>query len=108
LFINLYRDEPVAQLPFRLLATLMDVDEALTNWRYRHALMVRRMIGSRMGTGGTSGFDYLDDSAKHARVFTDLFNLSTFLLPRSEIPPLPADVERAMGFYVAGGEGDPP
>jgi tryptophan 2,3-dioxygenase len=105
LFINLYRDEPVAQLPFRLLATLMDVDEALTNWRYRHALMVRRMIGSRMGTGGTSGFDYLDDSAKQARVFTDLFNLSTFLLPRSQIPPLPADVERAMGFFMAGGTG---
>ena len=111
LFINLYRDEPVVQLPFRLLATLMDVDEALTNWRYRHALMVRRMIGSRMGTGGTSGFDYLDDSAKHARVFTDLFNLSTFLLPRSQIPPLPADVERAMGFFMAGGtsgEGNAP
>ena len=103
LLINLYRDEPVLQLPFRLLATLMDVDEGLTNWRYRHALMVRRMIGSRMGTGGTSGYDYLDDSAKHARVFTDLFNLSTYLLPRSDIPPLPAEVERAMGFYVSSG-----
>jgi tryptophan 2,3-dioxygenase len=70
--------------------------------------MVRRMIGSRMGTGGTSGFDYLDDSAKHARVFTDLFNLSTFLLPRAEIPPLPADVERAMGFYLSVGHGPDP
>jgi tryptophan 2,3-dioxygenase len=104
LLINLYRDEPIVQLPFRLLATLMDVDEGLTNWRYRHALMVRRMIGSRMGTGGTSGGDYLDDSAKHSRVFTDLFNLSTFLLPRADIPPLPAEVERAMGFYLAGKE----
>ncbi len=103
LLINLYRDEPVVQLPFRLLATLMDVDEALTNWRLRHVLMVRRMIGSRMGTGGTSGSDYLDDSAKHARVFTDLFNLSTFLLPRADIPPLPADIVRAMGFYVSSG-----
>jgi tryptophan 2,3-dioxygenase len=56
-----------------------------------------------MGTGGTSGFDYLDDSAKHARVFTDLFNLSTYLLPRSEIPPLPEDVQRAMGFYLSSG-----
>jgi tryptophan 2,3-dioxygenase len=102
LLINLYRDEPVVQLPFRLLATLMDVDEGLTNWRLRHALMVRRMIGSRMGTGGTSGYDYLDESAKHARVFTDLFNLSTFLLPRADIPPLPADVERAMGFSLSG------
>jgi tryptophan 2,3-dioxygenase len=104
LLINLYRDEPVLQLPFRLLATLMDVDEGLTNWRYRHALMVRRMIGSRMGTGGTSGYDYLYESAERSRVFTDLFNLSTFLLPRAEIPPLPADVARAMGFYVSGRE----
>jgi tryptophan 2,3-dioxygenase len=107
LLINLYRDEPLLQLPFRLLATLMDVDETLTTWRTRHALMVRRMIGSRMGTGGTSGFDYLDESAQHARVFTDLFNLSTFLLPRSDIPPLPADVERLMGFYVSSGLGPP-
>jgi tryptophan 2,3-dioxygenase len=105
LLINLYRDEPAMQLPFRLLATLMDVDEGLTNWRYRHALMVRRMIGSRMGTGGTSGYDYLEESAKHARVFTDLFNLSTFLLPHAEIPPLPAEVERAMGFYLSNKEG---
>jgi tryptophan 2,3-dioxygenase len=103
LLINLYRDEPVVQVPFRLLATLMDVDEGLTNWRYRHALMVRRMIGSRMGTGGTSGYDYLDESAKHARVFTDLFNLSTYLLPRADIPPLPDDVVRAMGFYLSAG-----
>jgi tryptophan 2,3-dioxygenase len=95
----------MVQLPFRLLATLMDVDEGLTNWRYRHALMVRRMIGTRMGTGGTSGSNYLDESAKHARVFTDLFNLSTFLLPRAEIPPLPAEVERAMGFYLSVGHG---
>ena len=103
LLINLYRDEPVLQLPFRLLETLMDVDEGLTTWRHRHALMVRRMIGTKMGTGGTSGSDYLDESAKRSRVFTDLFNLSTYLLPRAEIPPLPAEVEQAMGFYISSG-----
>ncbi|HYZ99673.1 MAG TPA: tryptophan 2,3-dioxygenase family protein [Acidimicrobiales bacterium] len=101
LLINLYRDEPVLQLPYRLLATLMDVDEGLTNWRYRHALMVRRMIGGRMGTGGTSGYDYLYESAERVRVFNDLFTLSTYLVPRAQIPPLPADVERAMGFYLS-------
>src|SRR5690606_39226900 len=40
LFITLYRDEPVLQLPFRLLNGLMDIDETMTAWRYRHALMV--------------------------------------------------------------------
>jgi tryptophan 2,3-dioxygenase len=104
LLINLYRDEPVLQLPFRLLATLMDVDEGFTNWRNRHALMVRRMIGTRMGTGGTSGYGYLDESAHTARVFSDLFTLSTFLLPRADIPPLPEEVQRAMGFFLATGE----
>src|SRR5207247_970288 len=39
LFIIVYRDRPVLQLPFRLLAALMNVDELLTLWRYRHALM---------------------------------------------------------------------
>ena len=50
LFINLYRDEPIVQLPFGILTALMDIDEGLTSWRYRHALMVRRMIGARVGT----------------------------------------------------------
>ena len=51
LLINLYRDEPILHLPFRFLTNLMDVDETLTTWRYRHALMVSRMIGGRIGTG---------------------------------------------------------
>lgn len=55
LFINLYRDEPALQLPFRLLSLLMDIDEAMTTWRHRHALMVQRMIGVKVGTGGSSG-----------------------------------------------------
>ena len=59
LLITLYRDQPVLQLPFRLLTALMDVDEPLTLWRYRHALMVQRMIGVKIGTGGSSGHDYL-------------------------------------------------
>src|SRR5260370_583891 len=54
LFIIVYRDRPVLQLPFRLLAALMNVDELLTLWRYRHALMVQRMIGVKIGTGGAA------------------------------------------------------
>jgi tryptophan 2,3-dioxygenase len=94
LLINLYRDEPILQLPFRLLQLLMDVDEGLTNWRYRHALMAFRMIGNRVGTGGTSGSDYLRDAAERYKVFTDLFNLTTFFLPRSALPALPKEIAR--------------
>jgi tryptophan 2,3-dioxygenase len=98
LFINLYRDEPALQLPFRLLSLLMDIDEQLTTWRYRHALMVQRMIGLKVGTGGSSGHDYLRLTAEHHRVFRDLFALSTFFIPRSRLPALPPDVRRAMDY----------
>ncbi len=98
LFINLYRDDPVLQLPFRLLSVLMDMDENLTTWRYRHALMAQRMIGRKVGTGGSSGFDYLRRTAERHRVFGDLFALSTYFLPRSQLPPLPEALRRSMGY----------
>ena len=98
LLINLYRDEPILQLPFRLLSLLVDVDENFTTWRYRHALMVHRMIGAKIGTGGSSGHEYLREAAERNKVFTDLINLSTYLIPRSALPALPPDVSRTMGF----------
>lgn len=101
LFINLYRTEPVLQLPFRLLSGLMDVDENLTAWRYRHVLLVHRMIGRKVGTGGSSGYDYLRQTAERHRVFADLFALSTFFIPRSRLPALPAEVRRIMGYRYA-------
>lgn len=101
LFINLYRDEPVLQLPFRLLSGLMDIDEHLANWRLRHALMVQRMIGRKVGTGGSSGYDYLRQTAERHRVFGDLFALSTFYIPRSRLPALPAELRRIMGYSYA-------
>lgn len=103
LLINLYRDEPILQLPFCVLQLLMDVDEGLTNWRYRHALMAWRMIGNKVGTGGTAGTEYLREAAERYKVFTDLFNLSTFFLPRSELPRLPDEVVRKMSFQYTGG-----
>ncbi|HET6222041.1 MAG TPA: tryptophan 2,3-dioxygenase family protein [Dongiaceae bacterium] len=98
LFVNLYRDEPALQLPFRLLSLLMDIDEQLTTWRYRHALMVQRMIGLKVGTGGSSGHDYLRRTAEQHHAFGDLFALSTFFIPRSQLPPLPPEVRRAMSY----------
>jgi tryptophan 2,3-dioxygenase len=102
LFIIVYRDRPVLQLPFRLLAALMNVDELLTLWRYRHALMVQRMIGVKIGTGGSAGHEYLRDTAAKHRIFSDLFRLSTYLIPRSRLPKLPRELEDAMGYrYTA-------
>ena len=98
IFINLYRDEPILHLPFRFLNLLAEVDELFTTWRYRHALMVHRMIGAKIGTGGSSGHEYLMSTVDKHRVFIDLFNLSTYLIPRSELPELPADLVKKLGF----------
>lgn len=98
LLINLYRDQPILHLPFRLLTLLMDVDELFTRWRHRHALMVSRMIGTKIGTGGSTGSSYLSKVAEHNRVYTELFNLSTLFVPRSELPELPPEVSARMDF----------
>lgn len=99
LLIQLYRDQPILQLPFRLLTALQDMDEWFTTWRYRHALMAKRMLGSKVGTGGSSGYHYLRDSTDKHKVFQDLFQLTTFFVPRSKLPKLPAAVERELGFH---------
>jgi len=98
LLINLYRDEPILHLPFRLLALLADIDRNFTTWRQRHAQMVMRMIGTRIGTGGSSGHEYLDRTAARHKVFADLSALSSFFIPRSALPKLPAEVRSRMGF----------
>lgn len=98
LFITLYRDQPAIQEPFRLIELLMDLDEGFTTWRYRHAQMALRMIGRRVGTGGSAGAKYLEKSAERSRVFGDLFSLSTFLVPRADRPELPEGILDSMRY----------
>lgn len=101
LLVQLYRDQPALQLPFRLITALQDMDELFTTWRHRHALMTKRMLGSKVGTGGSSGFQYLRDAADKHKVFQDLFQLTTFFVPRSKLPKLPKEVERELGFHYS-------
>ncbi len=101
LLISLYRDEPVFHMPYRLLTALIDIDEGFATWRQRHALMVHRMIGGKIGTGGTTGHRYLQATTDRHRIFRDLFDLSTFLIPRSTLPELPDEVESQMQFRYA-------
>lgn len=98
LFINVYRDMPILHLPFKLLTLTMDIDELLTTWRYKHALMVHRMIGNKIGTGGSSGFDYLRMTVEKHKIFTDLFDLSTLFIPRSQLPELPEGLVKKLDF----------
>lgn len=99
LLIFLYRDQPILSQPFKLLTKLIDLDELMTTWRHRHALLAQRMIGTKIGTGGTTGHVYLSQAADKHKVFSDLANLSTFLIPRSALPGLPEQVVRNLGFY---------
>ncbi len=100
LFIQLYRDLPILHQPNRMIMQLLDLDEILTQWRYRHALMAHRMLGKKIGTGGSSGYEYLKSAADKHKIFTDFFNLTTFLLPRSTVPHLPKDLSSKMGYTV--------
>jgi tryptophan 2,3-dioxygenase len=100
LFISLYRDEPLLSLPYRLITGLIDIDESFTTWRYRHAIMAHRLLGTKIGTGGSSGHEYLKMAADNNRAYMDLFNLSTFLIPRSMRPELPKEIREKLNFGI--------
>jgi len=51
---------------------LVDIDEGLQEWRYRHVKMVERTIGHKSGTGGSSGVGYLSSTLFHP-IFPDLW-----------------------------------
>ncbi|KAL3265673.1 hypothetical protein HHI36_009876 [Cryptolaemus montrouzieri] len=114
IMITFYRDEPRFSQPHQILTLLMDIDSLITKWRYNHVLMVQRMIGStQLGTGGSSGYQYLRSTlSDRYKVFVDLFNLSTFLIPRSYIPPLTDEIRSQLclrwgvnNITVTNGEG---
>jgi tryptophan 2,3-dioxygenase len=54
--IDIYRRDPVLA---SLCERLVDLDEGVQEWRYRHVKMVQRTIGTKMGTGGSAGTAYL-------------------------------------------------
>jgi tryptophan 2,3-dioxygenase len=101
LFIMLYRGYPLLQLPFQLLNNLLDIDEQLSTWRHRHMNMVHRMIGTRIGTGGSSGKDYLKSAADKHYIFKEIAQLTSFLIERRRLPQLPAVIERQLGFATS-------
>ena len=61
--------------------------------------MVQRMIGAKVGTGGSSGYAYLKATVDRHKVFTDLLLLPTFLIPKALTPPLSADVRASLAFW---------
>lgn len=98
LFIMLYRGYPLLHMPFQLLSTLLEVDELMATWRTRHMNMVHRMIGSRVGTGNSSGRGYLKAALDKHYIFGEVAELNGLLLERRNLPKLPASLERHFGF----------
>jgi len=87
LFIESYRNLPLLAWPRLLIDTVVEVEEQFVLWRHRHARMTERTIGRRVGTGGSSGVDYLDRAAQ-GRIFPELWAVRTLLLPADFLPPL--------------------
>lgn len=99
LFIMLYRGYPILQLPFQLLNALLDADEQLSTWRYRHINMVHRIIGTRVGTGGSTGKEYLKGALDKHYIFKEIAQLTSFLIERRKLPKLSEAMEKRLGFH---------
>ena len=73
--VTVYRSDPDASL---VAERLVDLDEGIQEWRYRHVKMVERTIGTKSGTGGSSGVAYLR-STLFKPAFPDLWEIRSRL-----------------------------
>jgi tryptophan 2,3-dioxygenase len=73
--VAIYRDDPAAG---GVCERLVDIDEGIQEWRYRHVKMVERTIGARPGTGGSAGAGYLR-STLFRPAFPDLWEIRSRL-----------------------------
>ncbi len=101
LFIMLYRDFPVFQTAYQILDNLIEIDHLMSTWRYNHFVVVRRMIGQRVGTGNTSGGQYLEAAISKHYIFKELSQLSTFLINRRQLPKLPNELIQHLGYAIS-------
>jgi tryptophan 2,3-dioxygenase len=76
--VDIFRDRERYGDLFDLCEALLDHDEAFAHWRARHVLMVERQIGSKIGTGGSSGAEYLRTTLGK-RFFPELWNVRSLL-----------------------------
>ena len=73
--LQIYRQDPLRAM---VCERLIDLDEGLQEWRYRHVKMVERTIGAKMGTGGSEGAEYLRRTL-FKPLFEDLWTIRTEL-----------------------------
>lgn len=75
---RIYSNEAEYYDLFLLLEDLIEFDERFLLWRGRHIRMVERMIGQKIGTGGSSGAQYLEKTLSQ-RFFPELWEVRTYL-----------------------------
>ena len=85
IFIEIYRELPLLAWPREVLEGLVALEQSFIAYRQRHARMAERVIGRRVGTGGSSGVEYLDRMALEYRVFKDLWGVRTLLVKRDRL-----------------------
>ena len=73
--IDIYRARSAIS---ELCERLVDLDEGIQEWRYRHVKMVERTIGTRPGTGGSAGAAYLQETVGRP-IFPDLWAIRSQL-----------------------------
>jgi tryptophan 2,3-dioxygenase len=87
-FIESYRALPLLSWPREVVDQIVALEQAFVMFRQRHARMVEREIGRRVGTGGSAGVDYLDETALRYRIFEDFWAVRTILVRRDAVPDL--------------------
>ena len=75
ILVQIYRSDPANR---DVCERLVDLDEGLQEWRYRHVKMVQRTIGMKIGTGGSAGVEYLKNTL-FTPLFPDLWAIRTEL-----------------------------
>lgn len=75
---RVYRESETWFDLYELAEELVDLEDLMRQWRFRHVTVVERIIGMRMGTGGSSGVGYLKGVLDHA-FFPELWGLRTRL-----------------------------
>lgn len=77
-WLRVYRDTRGHWPLYQLAEKLVDIDDSLLTWRYRHVVTVERVIGMKRGTGGSDGISYLQSTLSR-RAFPELWSLRTKL-----------------------------
>jgi tryptophan 2,3-dioxygenase len=75
ILVQIYREDPTSR---EVCERMVDLDEGLQEWRYRHIKMVQRTIGMKTGTGGSAGSEYLRTTL-FKPLFPDLWTIRTSL-----------------------------